>query len=356
MIIQNTRALRGPNFWSATDHQLIVLSLKLDPDREKPYPPDDTVSNEGLLQLSDLLGMDAHALQQRIHSSEDQLQLIAQIALALQAKAGMECAFFTTKTDKEHNEHTVVFGYRDEEAGKFAARAAVALLQGIMSATPSDIDETIKELRYIWDSNRIGPSTGSVVAEAVRRDIPCTKLGNSFYQFGYGSRQRRIEATIASTTSSIAVEKASDKHRTKMLLEAALIPVPKGIVLQQVENLEVAVKEVGFPIVIKPLDGNQGKGATININGMKEALEAFERAKVYSRKVIIERFVEGADFRALVINYKFVAAAKRTPAAVTGDGVLTVQQLVEQTNKDPRRGNGHCNVLTAIKLDESSLE
>ncbi len=164
--------------------------------------------------------------------------------------------------------------------------------------------------------------------------------------------QRRIQATVASTTSSIAVEIACDKEDTKNLLEAAEIPVPRGRICVDEEDLEAAVSRIGYPLVTKPIDGNHGKGATTNLKNWEEVLKGFAAAKKYSRKVIVEKFITGYDHRVLVINYKFVAAAKRTPAAVTGDGKLTIKQLIDKVNEDPRRGYGHEKVLTTIKVDD----
>ncbi|HMP92942.1 MAG TPA: cyanophycin synthetase, partial [Phnomibacter sp.] len=208
-------------------------------------------------------------------------------------------------------------------------------------------------LREIREDTRLGPSTGSIVEEAAKRGIPFIRLNKqSLVQLGYGVHQKRIRATIASTTSNIAVDIACDKEETKLLLEAAEIPVPKGVVIRTETGLREAVEKFGYPLVIKPIDGNHGKGNTTNITTWEQAIKALEAAKQYSRSVIVERFITGVDFRVLVINYKFVAAALRTPAAVTGDGVHTIQWLIDETNKDPRRGFGHEKVLTQITVDQ----
>ncbi|MBL7748634.1 MAG: cyanophycin synthetase, partial [Chitinophagaceae bacterium] len=174
----------------------------------------------------------------------------------------------------------------------------------------------------------------------------------SLVQLGYGVNQKRIRATIASTTSNIAVDIACDKEETKMLLEAAEIPVPRGTVVRTELGLDEAIEKFGYPLVIKPIDGNHGKGNTTNIINREQALKAFEAAKVYSRSVIVERFITGYDFRCLVINNKFICAALRTPASVVGDGVHDINWLIEETNKDPRRGFGHEKVLTQITIDQ----
>jgi cyanophycin synthetase len=199
----------------------------------------------------------------------------------------------------------------------------------------------------------LGPSTGCIVDEAMKRGIPYIRLNKqSLVQLGYGVNQKRIRATIASTTSSIAVDIACDKEETKNLLEAAEIPVPRGVIIRTEETLKEAIEKLGYPIVLKPIDGNHGKGATTNIMNWEQSQTALAAAQKYSRSVICEKFITGFDFRVLVINSKFICAALRTPASVIGDGVHDIQWLVDETNKDSRRGYGHEKVLTQIKVDE----
>src|SRR5690606_17979593 len=201
----------------------------------------------------------------------------------------------------------------------------------------------------------LGPSTGSIVEEAVKRKIPWIRLNkHSLVQLGYGKNQRRVQATVASTTSNIAVEIACDKEDTKAILQQANVPTPQGTIVRSEEELERIVERMNFPLVTKPLNGNHGRGASTNINSLEELKEGFRIAQQHSRSVIVERFLTGYDFRALVINYKFVAAAKRTPAAVTGDGVSTIRELIAIENQNPKRGYGHEKVLTAITIDTAT--
>jgi cyanophycin synthetase len=208
-------------------------------------------------------------------------------------------------------------------------------------------------MREIREDTRLGPSTGCIVDEAAKRGIPFIRLNKqSLVQLGYGVNQKRIRATIASTTSNIAVDIACDKEETKLLLQAAEIPVPRGTVVRTEEGLKEAVDSYGYPLVIKPIDGNHGRGNTTNITTWDQAVKALDAAKEHSRSVIVEKFIQGVDFRCLVINYKFICAALRTPASVTGDGKHTIQWLIDETNKDPRRGYGHEKVLTQITIDQ----
>jgi cyanophycin synthetase len=251
----------------------------------------------------------------------------------------------------------VVFSYVEEPVGMYAAKAAVRIAQALIDGSPYDLEADLQQMREIREESRLGPSTGSIVAEAVSRGIPYLRLnGQSLVQLGHGVHQKRIRATITSQTSNIGVEIACDKEETKQLLESYEIPVPKGRVVRTEEGLDAALDSVGYPCVIKPIGGNHGRGATIGIKTPDEALAGFHKAKEISRSVIVERYITGLDHRLLVINHRFVAAAKRTPACVVGDGKSTITNLVEEVNKDPRRGYGHENVLTRIDIDDHTLK
>jgi cyanophycin synthetase len=279
--------------------------------------------------------------------------VIEHIALEIQTLAGMDVGFGRTRETSTSGIYNVVFTYMEAKVGRYAAEASVDIAQALIDNTPIDLPAIIQKLREMREEERLGPSTGSIVDEAVKRKIPFIRLNrHSLVQLGYGINQRRIQATVASTTSNIAVEIACDKEDTKNLLEAAQIPVPKGIIVYDEEDLERAIKKLGYPLVTKPIDGNHGKGATTDLKNLEEAKVGFYAAKKYSKAVICERFIVGRDHRVLVINYKFVAAALRTPAAVIGDGKSTIQQLIDQVNSDPRRGYGHEKTLTSIKVDE----
>ncbi|HML58260.1 MAG TPA: cyanophycin synthetase, partial [Ferruginibacter sp.] len=289
---------------------------------------------------------------QRVDEGTWMGHVIEHVALELQTLAGMDTGFGRTRGTGNPGEYHVVFDYVEEEAGIRAARMAVETVQSIIDQREVSLEPFIQELREIRENTRLGPSTGCIVDEAAKRGIPYIRLNKySLVQLGYGVNQKRIRATIASTTSSIAVDIAGDKEDTKDLLEAAQIPVPTGKIVRDEDGLQSAIQKIGYPVVIKPISGNHGKGATTNIINWDQAVKALAEAKVYGRSVICEKFITGYDFRVLVINNKFVCAALRTPASVIGDGVHTIEWLVNETNKDPRRGYGHEKVLTQIKLD-----
>jgi cyanophycin synthetase len=343
MFLEKLNVLRGPNYWSTKHHQLIVMQLQI---------PDQRTCNEipGFTEkYKEVFG--DQVLQEDVSLAE----IIEATAVELQSRAGVHTFF--RKTVKRKPEHfTVIFSYTVESAGTELAHAAYDAVKAILNNETFNAEEKIAILKKLVQSDSPGPSTGSIYEEALRRGIPVIRLDDgSYVQLGYGAEQKRFEATITSNTNSIAVDKAGNKHITKKLLAEAFVPVPKGSVIRSGEELEEVIRELNFPIVIKPLDGNQGKGATINISNTEEAYAAFEKAKYFSEKIIVEKFIDGADFRALVINYRFVAAAKRKPACVKGNGFNTISELIEEINKDPRRGDGHCNVLTKLDLDETAL-
>jgi len=278
------------------------------------------------------------------------------IALEIQTLAGMDCGFGRTRGAGEQGVYNVVFTYTQERAGVYAARAAVRIVKSLIAGKPYKLEEDIQVLREIREEEKLGPSTLSIVKEAGRRGIPFMRLNEySLVQLGYGVNQKRIRATISSQTSGIGVDLAGDKEDTKFLLNRAGVPVPQGEIIKTETQLLNELGYVGYPCVIKPVDGNHGKGATINIKTKKDALVAFKVAQKHSGRVIIERYIEGFDFRLLVINHRLIAAAKRTPAHITGNGKSTIRQLIDKVNADPRRGYGHENMLTEVTVDKMTL-
>jgi cyanophycin synthetase len=358
MKIAEIKVLKGPNYWSVRRSKLIQMKLDLEEMEQKP-------SNEipGFRERLEKMfpSMIEHRCSvgerggffQRVEEGTWMGHVIEHIALEIQTLAGMDTGFGRTRGTGVEGEYFVVFSYMEEDAGVYAAKAAVRITQALIDAAVYNLQEDIQSLREIREDTRLGPSTGCIVEEAAKRNIPYIRLNKqSLVQLGYGVHQKRIRATIASTTSNIAVDIACDKEETKLLLEAAEIPVPRGTVVRTEEGLKDAVEKFKYPLVIKPIDGNHGKGNTTNITTWEQAVKAFEAAKVYGRNVIVEKFITGFDFRCLVINNKFICAALRTPASVVGDGVHNIQWLIEETNKDPRRGYGHEKVLTQITIDQ----
>ena len=283
--------------------------------------------------------------------------VIEHIALEIQTLAGMDTGFGRTRQTKTEGIYNVVFSYIEEKAGIYAAEASVQIAEALIKNDEYDLETDIQRMRELREIERLGPSTGSIVDEAISRDIPWIRLNkSSLVQLGYGKNQVRFRATMTEKTNSIAVDIAGNKDETKRLLQDSAIPVAKGVTISDISDLPDAIKKVGFPLVFKPLDGNHGRGATINVKTEEAATEAFEYAKNYSRRIIIEKFITGYDFRVLVIDHKMVAAALRVPAHITGNGHNTVQELIDKENEDPRRGYGHENVLTEITVDRDTLD
>ena len=362
MKIVEIKVMRGPNYWSIRRRKLIVMRLDLQELENFPTNKIDGFS-ERIEKM--FPGMIEHRCSEncrggffmRVKEGTWMGHVIEHIALEMQSLAGMECGFGRTRSTSDVGIYNVVFSYMEEKVGVYAAKAAVRLAEALVKGEEYDLENDIRAMREIREQDRFGPSTGSIVDEAMARDIPFIRLNEaSLIQLGYGKNQVRFRATMTDRTSSIAVDIASNKDETKRMLEAAAIPVAKGVCIAYIEEVEEAVKKIGFPLVFKPLDGNHGKGASINVKTIEEAHAAYDHAKKYSRKIIVEKFITGFDFRILVINHKFIAAALREPAHVIGNGVSTIQQLIDTENKDPRRGYGHENVLTEISVDRETID
>ncbi|MCJ2539963.1 MAG: cyanophycin synthetase, partial [Candidatus Thermoplasmatota archaeon] len=274
------------------------------------------------------------------------------VAVELQCLAATDVGFGKTLDTKKEGIYHVVFRYRDEEVGLAAGRAAVDIVKAIAEGKDVDLPPIIDRLKEIREDNLLGPSTRSIVDEASSRDIPYIRLNkHSYVQLGHGVNQRRIQATMTDRTSAIGMEIADDKMRTKDILKTAGVPIPKGRNVEELEEAIEAADDIGYSVVVKPLVGNHGRGITVNVRNDEDLTVAFEQAKHFLDTIVVERFLPGFDHRVLVIDGKFVAAARRDPASVTGDGKSTTQQLIDKLNRDPQRGFGHENILTRVKVD-----
>lgn len=360
MRIREINVMRGPNYWSIRRHKLIVMVLDLEELEQRP-----THTIEGFLERMRALLPDMHEHRcsvgapggffQRVSEGTWMGHVVEHIALEIQSLAGMEVGFGRTRSYGEEGVYHVVFDYLEEKVGIYAAKASVRIAEALIEGKDYDLASDIQEMRELRESERLGPSTASIIDEAVARGIPWIRLNKySLCQLGYGFNQARIQATVTSKTSSIGVDIAGDKEDTKFLLNQAEIPVPRGEIIRSEAGLKEAVEDLRYPLAIKPINGNHGRGVTTNITSWEQALAAFQLAKNISNSVIVEQFITGEDFRLLVINHKLVAAAKRLPAQIIGDGLSTIQSLIDQTNADPRRGYGHEKVLTYITIDDIS--
>ncbi|WP_104000588.1 cyanophycin synthetase [Flavobacterium urumqiense] len=360
MKIIKVQALSGPNIWSIRRKKLIQMRLDLEEIEQFPTNKIDGFRERIEAMLPTMI---EHRCSEgcrggffsRVESGTWMGHVIEHIALEIQSLAGMETGFGRTRETKTPGTYNVVFSYTEENVGLFAAESSVAIAEALIAGREYDVDADLQKMREIRERVRLGPSTGSIVEEAVSRNIPWIRLGtNSLVQLGYGINQMRFQATITCKTSSIAVDIACNKEQTKKMLEMASIPVASGSICIDEESLAEVIKKIGYPIVLKPLGGNHGKGASINVTNWEDAVSGLAFAQEYGKRVIVEKFITGFDFRILVIDNKLVAAAKRVPAHVIGNGKDNIQQLIDTTNLDPRRGYGHENVLTQIDVDRDT--
>ncbi|WP_350282622.1 cyanophycin synthetase [Nitrosomonas sp.] len=348
MKILQVRALRGPNVWSKLTAIEAILVLEQDEYLPDSIPGFNTRLREYFPDI---------ALLQPVDWQEMTLaRILAFITLKLQERAGCSVSFSRVIKMMEANTWRVVVEYTEEAVGRLALGQSLTLCQAVAEATPFDTDTAVNRLRELYEDVRLGPSTNSIVQAAIRRKIPYRRLTDgSLVQFGWGSQQRRILASESNLTSSVAESVVQDKDLTKMLLHAAGIPVPAGRPVVSADDAWSAACEIGMPVVIKPRDGSQGKGVTVNLTDRNQIKAAYHVASERSSNVLVERYISGHDYRLLVVGRKLIAAARRDPPQVVGDGVHSIAQLVEQVNSSPLRSEGHANLLTRIHLDEISL-
>ncbi|NER21026.1 MAG: cyanophycin synthetase [Symploca sp. SIO1C2] len=365
MRILKIQTLRGPSYWSIRRHKLIVMRLDLE---ELANKPSNEIPGfyEGLVEV--LPSLEEHfcspgtrgGFLHRVRQGTMMGHIIEHVALELQELAGRQVGFGRTRETATPGVYQVVIEYADEQAGRYATRAAVRLCRSIVDTgtyPQKELEQDLKDLKELHQEAALGPSTEALVKEAEARDIPWMALSaRAMIQLGYGRYQKRVQATLSDHSGILGVELACDKEGTKQTLRDAGVPVPRGTVIQYLDDLEVAIEDLGgYPIVIKPLNGNHGRGITIDIQNWEEAEKAYDTARAVSRSVIVERYYRGNDHRVLVVNGKLIAVAERIPAHVIGDGKSTIEELIEETNRHPNRGEGHDNVLTKITIDHTSM-
>ncbi len=292
---------------------------------------------------------------ERLNSGTYLAHVIEHIILEMQFMVGYNVTFGKTRATDKPRQSFLVYEYRNEVCGLECGKAAVYLVDNFLRHKKANVQETLAAIKQASREADLGPSTAAIFDEAKSRGIPVHRLGTeSLIQLGYGKYQRRQQATLADSTSCIAVDISSDKQLTKSLLREQGVPVPEGkLVFSEISALQAA-KEIGVPVAIKPHDGNQGKGVHLNLKNEREIRAAFKDAFSYSSAVIVERFVTGKDFRVLVVGNKVSAVSERNPASVTGDGVHTVEELVNTVNQNEDRGDHHEKPLTKIKIDANA--
>lgn len=360
MKIMEIRAIRGQNYYSR--HPVIFMKLDIGELEKKPT---DIVAGfkENIENMMPSL-YEHTCSPGRIGGFFERLErgtwaghVVEHVAIELQCLAGQEVAFGKTYTTDQVGIYNLVYHYLDEETALRAGEMAVDIVEKLFHGVVTDIKPLISELKEIGENSLFGPSTQSIVDEARRRGIPYIRLNEeSYVQLGQGIHQRRIQATIMDNTSALGVEIADDKETTKNLLDAMGIPVPKGISTKSEYQAIKAAEIIAYPLVVKPLVGNHGRGITTNITNKEELIKAFHIAREICQTVLVEKYLKGFDYRILVIDGKFVAAALREPAYVIGNGKDSIEKLINEINKDPERGEGHEKNLTKISIDELTEE
>jgi cyanophycin synthetase len=346
MEVTRIRALRGPNLWSHhTAIQAVVRCTELE-SAIAHMAGFETRLRARFPEIS--------PFQSTGHDDAIPMARVLELAaLGLQAQAGCPVTFSCTTPTVDAHVYQVVVEYSEEEVGLLALELAQALCLSAQNNTPFDLSHALAQLHDLDEDVRLGPSTGSIVDAAVARGIPYSRMTEgSMVRFGWGAKQRRIQAAEMDSTSAISEAIAQDKELTKKLLAAAGVPVPNGRAVSDVQDAWKAACEIGLPVVVKPNDGNQGKGVTVNITTQDQLHAAYAVATEFRDDVLVERYMPGNDFRLLVVGDKMVAAARRDPPKVLGDGHHTIAQLVDQVNLDPRRGAGHSTSLTKIRFDD----
>jgi cyanophycin synthetase len=348
MDIKRVRALRGPNVWSR--HTALEAVVAYDDDeRSVDRHPGLSTRLAAMLPALPRLRTDTDAPMSLPH-------VLALLALTLQAEAGCPVRGVRERTTTEPGTTRIVVEYTQESVGRMALDGAREMLEAARAGAEFDVTALIARLRELDEDIRLGPSTGAIVQAGIARGIPFRRLTDgSLVQFGWGVHQRRIQAAEVDATSAIAESIAQDKELTKRLLESIGVPVPGGRSVDELDDAWAVLQSLGAPAVVKPRDGSQGRGVTVNVTTREELERAWAAACEISDDVIVERYIEGDDYRLLVVDGRLVAAARRDPPQVIGDGVSTIGQLVEAVNRDPRRGDGHATSLTRIRLDAIAL-
>jgi cyanophycin synthetase len=359
MRILEHRALRGPNYYSR--YQAIYMRLDIEDLEDRPSDKVPGIAEKleaifpSIYEHRCSIGEPGGFLQ-RVRNGTYAGHMVEHLAIELQNLVGFSVGYGKSVDSYERGVYNVVYRYRDEATGLAAGEAAVEIVRKLYDGGHVDLDPVIEHLKEVRDANALGPSTGSIDA-AKARNIPWTNLteGTSYTQLGHGVKQRRFQATVTDESGIIGHSIADDKDWTKQILGDAGIAVPQGYTCYSWDEIKEAAEWIGWPVVTKPLAGNHGRGVTTDIDNLDDLKSGYDaalaRVRDDSGAVIVESYIKGEDHRMLVIGGKLVAAARRRPAHVTGDGNSTIQALIDKANEDPRRGVGHENVLTQIHVD-----
>ena len=361
MKLEHIKTFHGPNIYTHKPAILIKLNLGVLANRESR---EFEGFNDTLIGL--LPGLSEHhcglghagGFVERLNEGTFFGHIVEHIALEMASLVGIESNHGKTREIKgEPGSYNIIVEYASEHGMRFLLEQAVELVHAILQNESFPLEEILNQARSIVSRYELGPSTRSIINAAERRDIPWKRIGDgSLVQLGYGKHRKFIQAALTSTTSAIAVDIASDKDLTKMLLRQAGVPVPYGMIVRNVEEALVAFEEIGPPVTVKPLDGCQGRGVSLNLKTRDEIVRAFNAAREFSNTIIIEEQFEGFNFRVLIINGRMVAASHRLPPQIEGDAKLSIKELIDKLNADPLRGTDHEKPLTQINVDEILID
>lgn len=356
--VSRVRPLRGPNYWRLAP--VIACDVRLG-SLEGRNTSEFAGFVDRLLEALPTLYEHpctrgaAGGFVERLREGTRLPHVLEHVALELQTLAGCDVSFGRVVPSGDEGVHWVIVAYEEEAVGVESMHEAARLVRACLSGEPIDATAMAEDLLSMYESVRLGPSTGSIVEEARRRGIPFRRLNKySLVQLGLGRNLRRIQATVTDRTSSIAVEIAQDKNETKRVLNNIGLPVPQGDAVRTVEGALEVAEEIGYPVILKPLDASHGRGISSRLAGPDDLKAAWDAAAAFGRRIVVEQFADGRDHRVLVIDGKVVACAERVPARVFGDGTRTIRALIDAENKDPRRGVGHTKILTRLPADAAT--
>lgn len=347
MNLIKVNVLRGINVWTTKKALQAVIEFNKDELQNNQTSLIEQINSYDIFQ-----GIDNELNQQGAVIA----QLLALITLKFQQAAGYIIDFFHVHKTDESGIYKVVVEYIDEEVGRFALNSALDMYENLISKAKYPLHDTIDKIKALNNEVAIGPSTLSIISAAVARNIPYCRITHSLIQVGYGKKQRYFRGSELDSTSSIAEEIAQDKELTRKMLGRYNLPVPKGGPAKNLDEAWSLALDLTLPVVLKPRNGNQGKGVTVNINSYEEFVDAYKYATHIEPEVLVETFIPGNDYRLLVVGTKVIAASHRTAPTVIGDGIQTIQQIVDKMNLDPQRGMGHAKPMTYILIDDLVIE
>ncbi|HPT79446.1 MAG TPA: cyanophycin synthetase [Candidatus Atribacteria bacterium] len=359
MLIKEIRIYKGRNIYSHQKVVRIIIDLGI---------WDNVTTNEinnfnqrlvdllpGLRRHCCSLGYEGGFLE-HLEKGTNLAHVIEHCAIEIQNKLGHDVSFGQTRQIKNSSFYNVVFAYKNEQAGIESGRLAVQIAEALCKQEQIDIDEGIDRIKELIYRYGLGPSTQAIVDAAIERGIPVTRIGRgNIIQLGYGKYLKKMEGTLSESTSCISADIASDKAITNELLAQAGIPVPRGVLCYSGEEAVQAAESIGYPVVVKPSNGNQGKGVSLGLQTKDEVIDAYDIASRINDCVLVEEYIKGNDYRVLIIGNQVTAVALRIPAYVIGDGIHSIKELVDIKNSDDKRGIGHEKPLTRIVIDDISI-